>query len=38
MSPPAFKPSMTGHFFVPYPADGVSPEEIRSGSRRTRGT
>jgi uncharacterized protein (DUF885 family) len=29
MSPPAFKPSMTGHFFVPYPPDGVSPEEIQ---------
>jgi uncharacterized protein (DUF885 family) len=28
-SPPAFKPSLTGHFFVPYPPDGVSEEEVR---------
>ncbi|MEP7054370.1 MAG: DUF885 domain-containing protein [Actinomycetota bacterium] len=28
-SPPAFKPSMTGHFFVPYPPDGVSAEEVQ---------
>lgn len=27
--PPAFKPSLTGHFFVPYPPDGVSDDEIR---------
>jgi uncharacterized protein (DUF885 family) len=29
MSPPAFKPSLTGHFFVPYPPDGTSPEELQ---------
>lgn len=28
-SPPAFKPSLTGHFFVPYPPDGTPPEEVR---------
>jgi uncharacterized protein (DUF885 family) len=28
-SPPAFKPSLTGHFFVPYPPDGVSADEVR---------
>jgi uncharacterized protein (DUF885 family) len=28
MSPPPFKPSRTGHFFVPYPPDGTPPEEI----------
>ncbi|MEO6715488.1 MAG: DUF885 domain-containing protein [Mycobacteriales bacterium] len=28
-SPPAFKPSMTGHFFVPFPPDGVSAEEAQ---------
>jgi uncharacterized protein (DUF885 family) len=28
-SPPPFKPSMTGHFFVPYPPEGVSAEEIQ---------
>jgi uncharacterized protein (DUF885 family) len=27
-NPPAFSPSMHGHFFVPYPPDGASPEEI----------
>ena len=27
-NPPAFAPSMHGHFFVPYPPDGASPEEI----------
>ena len=27
--PPAFKPSMTGHFFVPYPPEGVSEEEVQ---------
>jgi uncharacterized protein (DUF885 family) len=30
MSPPAFKPSLTGHFFVPYPPDGTSPEEVQA--------
>jgi uncharacterized protein (DUF885 family) len=29
MSPPAFKPSLTGHFFVPYPPDGTSEEEVQ---------
>jgi uncharacterized protein (DUF885 family) len=28
-SPPAFSPSRLGHFFVPFPPDGVSPEEVR---------
>ena len=28
-SPPAFKPSLTGHFFVPFPPDGTPPEEIQ---------
>jgi uncharacterized protein (DUF885 family) len=28
-SPPAFKPSLTGHFFVPYTPDGASDEEVR---------
>jgi uncharacterized protein (DUF885 family) len=28
-SPPAFSPSMLGHFFVPFAPDGASPEEIR---------
>ena len=27
-TPPAFKPTLTGHFFVPFPPDGTSPEEI----------
>jgi uncharacterized protein (DUF885 family) len=27
-NPPAFAPSMHGHFFVPYPPDGASDEEI----------
>ena len=27
-NPPAFAPSMHGHFFVPYPPDGASQEEI----------
>jgi uncharacterized protein (DUF885 family) len=27
-NPPAFSPSMHGHFFVPYPPDGASEEEI----------
>lgn len=26
--PPAFKPSLTGHFFVPYPPDGATRSEI----------
>jgi uncharacterized protein (DUF885 family) len=26
--PPAFRPSLRGHFFVPYPPDGTSPEDI----------
>ena len=28
-SPPAFKPSMTGHFFVPFPPAGVSADEVQ---------
>lgn len=28
-SPPAFKPSRTGHFFVPYPPEGVSADEVQ---------
>ena len=28
-APPAFKPSLVGHFFVPYPPDGTSPEEVQ---------
>ena len=27
-SPPAFAPSMKGHFFVPFPPDGTPPEEV----------
>ena len=27
--PPAFTDSLTGHFFVPYPPDNTSPEEIQ---------
>ncbi len=27
--PPAFSPSMAGHFFVPYPPDGTPPEEVQ---------
>jgi uncharacterized protein (DUF885 family) len=27
--PPFFKPSLTGHFFVPYPPDGTSEDEIQ---------
>ena len=27
-TPPAFKPTLTGHFFVPFPPDGTSPEEV----------
>jgi uncharacterized protein (DUF885 family) len=27
-NPPAFAPSMHGHFFVPYPPDSASPEEV----------
>jgi len=26
--PPAFKPSLTGHFFVPYPPEGASEDEV----------
>lgn len=29
MSPPPFSASMKGHFFVPFPPDGTSPEEIK---------
>jgi len=29
MMPPPFSPSMKGHFFVPYPPDGASEEEIQ---------
>lgn len=28
-TPPMFKDSMTGHFFVPFPPDGTSPEDIQ---------
>jgi uncharacterized protein (DUF885 family) len=28
-SPPAFKPGLIGHFFVPFPPDGVSDEEVQ---------
>ena len=28
-SPPAFKPSLTGHFFVPFPPEGTPPEEVQ---------
>lgn len=28
-SPPAFKPGLTGHFFVPFPPDGVSDAEVQ---------
>jgi uncharacterized protein (DUF885 family) len=28
-APPAFKPSLTGHFFVPYPPEGASPEDVQ---------
>lgn len=27
--PPAFRPGLTGHFFVPFPPDGTSPEDIQ---------
>ena len=27
--PPPFSPSMTGHFFVPFPPDGASPEDVQ---------
>ena len=27
-SPPAFKPGLTGHFFVPFPPEGTPPEEV----------
>jgi uncharacterized protein (DUF885 family) len=27
--PPAFSPSRLGHFFVPFPTDGATPEEVR---------
>ncbi len=27
--PPAFKDTLHGHFFVPYPPDGTSPEEVQ---------
>jgi uncharacterized protein (DUF885 family) len=27
--PPAFSPSRLGHFFVPFPPDGASPEDVR---------
>ena len=29
MTPPAFKPGRTGHFFVPFPPEGTSPEETQ---------
>jgi uncharacterized protein (DUF885 family) len=28
-TPPAFKPTLTGHFFVPYPADGTSDADVQ---------
>ena len=28
-SPPAFKPSLTGHFFVPYPPEGAEEDEVQ---------
>ena len=28
-SPPAFKPSLTGHFFVPFPPDGTPEPEVQ---------
>ncbi len=28
-SPPAFKPTLTGHFFVPFPPDGTSDDEVQ---------
>ena len=28
-APPAFKPSLTGHFFVPYPPEGTPAEEVQ---------
>jgi uncharacterized protein (DUF885 family) len=28
-SPPPFKPSLVGHFFVPYPPDGTSPADVQ---------
>ncbi len=28
-SPPAFSPSLRGHFFVPFPPDGASADEVR---------
>jgi uncharacterized protein (DUF885 family) len=28
-SPPAFKPSLTGHFFVPYPPEGTPDEDVQ---------
>jgi uncharacterized protein (DUF885 family) len=27
--PPAFRPGLTGHFFVPYPPDGTSDEDVQ---------
>lgn len=27
--PPAFRPSRVGHFFVPFPPEGTSPDEVR---------
>jgi uncharacterized protein (DUF885 family) len=32
-SPPAFRSSITGHFFVPYPPDGTPQDEIRERLR-----
>ncbi|HEX7165447.1 MAG TPA: DUF885 domain-containing protein [Acidimicrobiales bacterium] len=28
-APPAFKPSLTGTFFVPFPPDGTTPDEVQ---------
>lgn len=29
VTPPAFRAGRTGHFFVPYPPDGVGPDEVQ---------
>lgn len=29
MTPPAFRASRTGHFFVPFPPEGTSPEDVQ---------
>lgn len=35
-APPAFKPSKTGHFFVPFPPDGTPEEEVKKRLQSTR--